>query len=77
MKITDELRNIRLQHDLWLALTENTERCSAAAWKAAAEEITGRKARSGKDARAMILNELSDKLLLDARVEQVKGQFKK
>lgn len=46
-------------------------------WKAVALEITGRKAKNGKDARVMILQKLSDDLLVKERAEQVKRSFRK
>ncbi len=48
---------------------------SAVEWKALAKQLTGRSARSGKIAREMVETYLSDKLLLNERVESVKRQF--
>lgn len=48
---------------------------SADQWKAVATQVTGRSARSGKVARAMIETHFSDRLLLHERVESVRRQF--
>ncbi|MGF1621215.1 MAG: hypothetical protein ACFCUR_11435 [Rhodomicrobiaceae bacterium] len=49
---------------------------SAAEWKALARQVTGRSAKSGKAARETVETFLSDRLLLDERVESVKRQFR-
>ena len=48
---------------------------SAADWKALAKKLTGRAGNSGKLARDAVRMHLSDRLLLDERVESVKRQF--
>jgi hypothetical protein len=49
---------------------------SAGEWQALAKRLTGRAAKSGKAAREAIETHLSDRLLLDERIESVKRQFK-
>jgi hypothetical protein len=48
---------------------------AAAEWKALAKRLTGRSAKSGKAARETVETYLSDRLLLNERVESVKRQF--
>ncbi|HEY7645282.1 MAG TPA: hypothetical protein VH858_09640 [Hyphomicrobiales bacterium] len=47
----------------------------AAEWQALAKQLTGRSAKSGKAARETVETCLSDRLLLDERVESVNRQF--
>jgi hypothetical protein len=48
---------------------------SAADWQTLAKRLTGRKGPSGPAARDAVETHLSDRLLLDERVESVKRQF--
>ena len=48
---------------------------SAADWKALAKKLTGKAGSSGKAAQEAVQTCLSDRLLLDERVESVKRQF--
>lgn len=48
---------------------------SAAEWQSLAKQLTGRSAKSGKAARETVETYLSDRLLLDERVESVNRQF--
>lgn len=47
----------------------------AGEWKALAKQLTGRSGKSGKAGRDAVETHLSDRLLLDERVESVKRQF--
>ena len=76
-KIADILRAKNSQLSLYRSLTTDTKRMDAKTWKAVALEITGQKAKNGKDARVMILQKLSDDLLVKERAEQVKQSFRK
>lgn len=49
---------------------------SAADWKSLAKTLTGRAEPSGQAARVAIETHLSDRLLLDERVDSVKRQFR-
>jgi hypothetical protein len=49
---------------------------SAAEWKALARQVTGHSAKTGKAARETVETHLSDRLLLDERVESVQRQFR-
>jgi hypothetical protein len=48
---------------------------SAAEWKKLAKKLTGEAGRSGPAAREAVQTRLSDRLLLDERIESVKRQF--
>jgi hypothetical protein len=48
---------------------------SAAEWKSLAKKLTGQAGKSGAAAREAVQTRLSDRLLLDERVESVKQQF--
>jgi hypothetical protein len=48
---------------------------SAADWNTLSKRLTGRAGKNGKAAREAIETHLSDRLLLDERVESVKRQF--
>jgi hypothetical protein len=48
---------------------------TAADWKALAKQLTGRAGSSGAAARIAVQTHLSDRLLLDERIESVKRQF--
>lgn len=65
------------QQDTHAALDEAIIRLSLSAsdWKALAKKLTGRTGNSGKQAREAVQTRLSDRLLLDERVESVKRQL--
>ncbi len=69
----------RLQHaETQAALGDSIARLalSAAEWKMLAKQLTGRSAKTGKAAREIVETFLSDRLLLDERIESVKRQFR-
>ena len=58
-----------------LSIAVSELKLTALEWKTLAKEVTGIAARSGKEARQMIENRYSDRLLLNERIEQVKRSF--
>jgi hypothetical protein len=69
-----EFTQAKTQEELTAAI--NRSHLSPAAWKALCRKLTGRTAKSSSDARNSVHTHLSDNLLLEARIRQVKKIFR-
>jgi predicted nucleic acid-binding protein len=72
-KVRERLERAPTQAALHEAVTGLS--LTAADWKALARQLTGRAGSSGAAARIAVQTHLSDRLLLDERVESIKRQF--
>ena len=73
-QVLEELQHAETQAGLRDAVARLS--LSAAEWKSLARKLTGRSAKSGMAAREAVETHLSDRLLLDERVESVKRLFR-
>jgi hypothetical protein len=73
--VISRLEGIDKQAELSSAVEQLGPTLKAGEWKSVAYEVTGRNFPSGKQARQAVLDRLSDRLLMDERVEGVKRLF--
>lgn len=73
--VISRLESIGKQAELRSAVDELAPTLKADEWKSVAYEVTRRNFQSGKQAREAVLQRMSDKLLMDERVEGVKRLF--
>ncbi|HKI60830.1 MAG TPA: hypothetical protein VKA31_00915, partial [Mariprofundaceae bacterium] len=73
--VISRLEGIGKQAELRSAVEDLGPTLKADEWKSVAYEVTGRNFPSGKQARQAVLDRLSDRLLMDERVEGVKRLF--
>jgi hypothetical protein len=73
--VISRLEGIGKQAELRSAVEQLGPTLKADEWKSVAYEVTGRNFPSGKQARQAVLDRLSDRLLMDERVEGIKRLF--